>query len=143
MLKTLIGSIAVLALLSGCTQLGTGAASAEAVRIEGTPGAGVVYIVRTRPDISYLTAPLLVDDRPVGATYAGSYLRLELAPGRHVIRGYAQDNGAITLDVQADRVYFVQHSVGGSWRATSPHSFFTVIDEARARAALARASRAG
>jgi hypothetical protein len=66
-------------------------------------------------------------------------MRLEVAPGRHHISGYGHDNGAITLDVQADRIYFVQHTVSGSWRSTSPHSFFTVINEARARAAMAGA----
>ena len=37
------------------------------------------------------------------------------------------------------RIYFVQHTVSGSWRATNPHSFFSMMDEARARAALASA----
>jgi hypothetical protein len=40
-------------------------------------------------------------------------------------------------------VYFVQHTVIGSWRVTSPHSFFRVIDEARARSILAGASKVG
>jgi len=39
--------------------------------------------------------------------------------------------------VQPDRIYFVQHTVSGSWRATNPHSFFSMMNEARARAALA------
>jgi hypothetical protein len=141
MSKTWIRVFSVLALLSGCAQLGPTPAPQQAVRIENTPGMAVVYLVRTRPDISYLTAPIVVDEKYIGPTYAGTYMRLELPAGRHVISGYAADNGAITLNVQADRVYFVQHSVSGSWRATSPHSFFTVIDEPRARAAMAGASR--
>jgi hypothetical protein len=141
MFKTWVRLVSVLALVSGCAQLGPSPAATQAVRIENTPGMAVVYLVRTRPDISYLTAPIVVDDRYVGPTYAGTYMRLEMSPGRHVISGYAQDNGAIALNVQADRVYFVQHSVGGSWRAVNPHSFFTVIDEPRARAAMANAWR--
>jgi hypothetical protein len=62
---------------------------------------------------------------------------MEVAPGRHRLAGYGSDNGAVTLDVQADRVYFVQHTVTGHWREGSAHSFFELIDEARARAALA------
>jgi hypothetical protein len=143
MSKSWIRLLSVLALLSGCNQLGPTSTAAEAVRIENTPGMAVVYVVRTRPDLSYLTAPIVVDEKFVGPTYAGTYIRLELPPGRHVISGYAQDNGAITVDVQADRVYFVQHSVSGSWRATSPHSFYTVNTEARGRAAMVGASRAG
>jgi hypothetical protein len=143
MLKTWIGMLSVIALLSGCAQMGPSPAEHQNVRIEGTPGRAVVYIVRTYPDLSYLTTPVVVADRMVGATHAGTYIRVELPPGRHVISGYAQDNGAMTLDMQADRVYFVRQTVSGSWRATNPHSFFSVIDEARARAAMARASRIG
>ena len=143
MTKIRIGILAVFAFIAGCAGFGPSPQDTQAVRIEGTPGRAVVYIVRTYPDLSYLTAPVVVGDRMVGATYAGTYIRVELAPGRHVISGYAQDNGAITLDVQADRVYFVRHTVSGSWRATSPHSFFSIIDEARGRAAMARASRIG
>ena len=143
MFKIFIRMLSVVALLSGCAQFGPSPAAMQAVRIEGTPGMAVVYLVRTRPDVSYLTAPLMVDDRPVGATYAGTYMRFELPPGRHVIRGYAQDNGTIAMNLQADRVYFVQQAVLGSWRVTSPLSSFTVIDENRARAAMVGASRAG
>jgi len=143
MLKIWIGIVSAIALLSGCAQMGPSQADTQSVRIEGTAGRAVVYIVRTYPDLSYLTAPVVADDRMAGATHAGTYIRVELAPGRRVISGYAQDNGAITLDVQADRIYFVRQTVSGSWRATNPHSFFSIIDEARARAAMARAARIG
>jgi hypothetical protein len=140
MLKALIGIFAAV-MLAGCAPMST-APQYSGPTIQGTPGKAVVYLVRTRPDLSYLTATVKVDDEIIGATYAGTYFRLELAPGRHRLSGYAQDNGALTLDVQADRIYFVQHTVSGSWRATSPHSFFRVIDEARGRAALAGAMHA-
>jgi uncharacterized protein DUF2846 len=141
MFKALIGIVAAL-LLAACAPMSTAPQSNVGPRIESVPGKAVIYLVRTRPDLSYLTTTIVLDDQIVGATYAGTHFRFEVAPGRHRISGYGQDNGAITLDVQADRVYFVQHSVSGSWRATSPHSFFTVLDEARGRAALARAMQA-
>jgi hypothetical protein len=125
MLKIWLGLFAVLAMLAGCTSMSTGHQA-------GGP----------RPDLSYLTATLNLDDQMIGSTHAGTYMRLEVAPGRHRITGYGQDNGAITLDVQADRVYFVRHTVSGSWRATNPHSHFSVIDEAQARAAMAGAVNA-
>lgn len=142
MLKTWIGILAVLASLAACAPLPT-APEAQAIRIEGTPGMAVIYLVRTRPDVSYLTAQVAVDDRMVGATFAGTYIRIEVPAGRRHLSGTGQDNGALKLDVQADRVYFVQHTVIGSWRTTNPHSFFRVIDEARARAAMVGASQAG
>lgn len=142
MLKTWIGILAVLASLAACAPFPP-AAETQAVRIEGTPGMAVIYLVRTRPDVSYLTAQVVVDDKIMGATFAGTYMRIEVPAGRRHISGYGHDNGALTLEVQADRIYFIQHTVSGSWRATSPHSFFRVIDEARARAAMVGASRAG
>jgi hypothetical protein len=141
MLRVWMAVLATVALLAGCTAMAP-APQSSAPRAESSPGKAVVYIVRTRPDLSYLAAPLVVDDRMIGASYAGTYFRLELAPGRHRISGYAQDNGAMTVDVQPDRVYFIQHTVSGSWRATSPHSFFSVMNEGRARAAMARGAPA-
>jgi hypothetical protein len=139
MLKIWIAAIATIAGLTACAPMAPAPQSAAAPRIESTPGKAVVYIVRTRPDMSYLTAQLVLDDQIIGATFAGTYLRLELTPGRHRISGSGEDNGAMTFDVQPDRVYFIQHTVSGSWRATNPHSFFSVMSEARARAAMARA----
>ena len=144
MSKTLtIGMLALLALLAGCAGMGPSAQQTQAVQIEGTKGMAVIYLVRTAPDVSYLTTPVVLDDRMIGSTHAGTYFRLEVPAGRHVLSGYAQDAGALALDVQADRIYFVQHTVSGSWRVTSPHSFFRVIDETRGRAALVGAQRLG
>ena len=99
--------------------------------------------MRTRPDLSYLPTTIKLNDQMIGSTYAGTYFRLEVQPGRHVLTGYGEDNGSITLDVQADRLYFVQHTVSGSWRATSPHSFFRIIPESEGRAVVARGVLAG
>ena len=143
MAKNLIGTLVLLALLAGCASMGPGAQDTQAVRIEGTPGKAVIYLVRTHPDLSYLTAQVTIGDTLIGSTYAGTYYRVEVPAGRHKLSGTVQDNGSLTIDVQADRVYFVQHSVSGSWRATNPHSFFKVIDETRGRAAMVGAERKG
>ena len=136
MLKTWIGLFATLVLLTACAPMKVAPGSASVPQIQGTPGKAVIYVVRTRPDLSYLTSTLTLDDQLIGSTHAGTYIRLEVTPGRHRISGYASDNGAISLDVHADRVYFVQHTVSGSWRTTNPHSFFRMIDENTARAAM-------
>ena len=138
-----IAVLVVFATLGACAPMPPATDSSAGPSIQGTPGKAVVYIIRTRPDVSYLTAPLVLGDRMIGASYAGTHFRLELDPGRHRLSGYASDNGAINLDVQADRIYFVQHTVSGSWRAVNPHSFFRLIDESTARSAIAGTSRAG
>ena len=142
MFKPLSGMLVVLALLTACAPLSPDPA-AQAVRIESTPGMAVIYLVRTVPDVSYLATPVVIDDRMIGSTFAGTYYRIEVPAGHHRLRGYAQDSGSLDLELQADRVYFVQHTVSGSWRATSPNSFFRLMDETNARAAMARASRLG
>ena len=143
-MKTWIGTIAVLALLAGCASMGPSAQQTQAVRIEGTPGMAVIYIVRTNPDISYVPAQIALDDRLLGTTYAGTYFRVEVPAGRHRISGYGVDGGHISIDAQADRIYFVHQSVAGNHRSpTSLSSAYRLIDESRARAAMVGASRAG
>lgn len=143
MTKKLLGVFAVLALLAGCSSMSVGPQAGGPVpRIEGTPGKAVIYVVRGRPDTSNLAATLTLDGNVMGSTHAGTYMRLEVPAGRHSLSGYGQDNGAITLDVQSDRIYFVSLTVSGSWRAQSPHSFFSVTTESRARAAMAGALNA-
>jgi len=143
MLKTLIAVVLALAALAACAPMSP-APGYAAPAVQGAAGKAVIYVVRTRPDTSYLTAPIMIDDQQLGATFAGTYMRLEVAPGTHRLSGTGSDQGSITLNVSADRVYFVQQSVSGSWRATSPMSFFTLLDDSRGRAALARApQRAG
>lgn len=141
MLKRSLGILAILALTS-CAPFTPTAQQTQAVRIEGTPGMAVIYLVRTMPDISYVTAPVVVGDRMVGATYEGTYLRIELPPGRHKVSGYASDNGSLTVNVERDRVYFIRHTVSAAYRSINPESTFQMIDEARARAAMVGASSA-
>ena len=138
-MKSLIAIALAVAALAGCAPLSHTPEAAPTV--QGAAGKAVIYLVRTRPDTSYLTAPVTLDGQPIGATFAGTHMRLEVEPGRHRIAGSGHDMGAITLNVAADRVYFVQHSVAGSWRATSPSSFFTVLDDSRGRAALSHAAQ--
>jgi hypothetical protein len=143
MLKTWIVAILALAALAACAPMAPPPGYA-APAVQGAAGMAVIYVVRTKPDASYLTAPILLDDQPLGATFAGTYMRLEVAPGTHRLTGYGGDMGRISVNVSADRVYFVQHSVAGSWRSPQPRSFFTLLDDSRGRAALARApQRAG
>ena len=62
-----------------------------------------------------------------------------MRPGRHRLSGYAFDQGNITLDTQANGVYFVEQHVQGMYnRAQVMHSSnFEVVDEARAREVIA------
>lgn len=144
MLKNCIGVLSVMALLAGCASMSPSSQELQSVHIEGAPGMAVIYVVRTNPDFSYVPAQIALDDKLLGTTYAGTYMRLVVPPGRHRITGYGVDAGAITLDTQADRIYFVHQTVAGNTRSpTSLSSFYRLIDESKARAAMVGASRAG
>ena len=143
MFKSLTAALVVIVSLAACALAPT-AQQTQAVRIEGTPGVGVVYLVRSNPDLSYLPATVTLDGRLIGTTYAGTYIRLEIPAGRHRLSGYGVDSGAISLEVQPDRVYFVHQTVAGSWRSpSSMTSFFRLIDEQRARGMMVGATAAG
>jgi Protein of unknown function (DUF2846) len=143
MLKSLTAVLVAIVSLTACA-IGPTAQQTQAVRIEGTPGAGVVYLLRSNPDLSYLPATVTVDGRLIGTTYAGTYIRMELPAGRHRLSGYAVDSGAIDLDVQPGRVYFVHQTVAGSWRSpSSMTSFFRLIDEQRARGMMVGSTAGG
>jgi hypothetical protein len=143
MYKSLIAVLVVVVSLAACA-VGPTTQQTQAVPIKGTPGVAVVYLVRSNPDLSYLPATVTLDGQLVATTYAGTYLRMEVPAGRHRLSGYGIDSGAINLDVQGDRVYFVHQTVAGSWRSpSSMMSFFRLVDEQRARAMMVGATPAG
>ena len=143
MLKTWTGVFVLIAALAGCAPMQP-AGNPQSVRIEGTQGMAVIYLIRPMPDLSYVPAQVYVGDRLIGSTHAGTYYRIEVPAGRHRITGFGVDGGNITLDTQANGVYFVQQRVAGFARSpTSYTSSYQIIDEARARAVMANASRSG
>ena len=126
----------VLLALAGCQQLPPTPADLQARRFEGVPGMSVIYIVRDIPDHNKSPATLILDDRMSITTYEGTYYRWEVPPGDHRIAGIAGDNGSITLQTQADRIYYVQQ-----W--TKPFqqyatSSFRPVEERQAHAVIAR-----
>ena len=140
MLKTWTGVFAVLLSLAACAPIPV--VDPQSVRVEGTPGMSVIYLVRSMPDHSPAGASVYLDDRWIGATRLGTFFRLEVPAGRHRFTGDAIDQGTITLDTQADHVYFVEMRVFGIGRDFPySNSQYTIIPEARARAVMARADR--
>jgi hypothetical protein len=143
MSRILTGAIALLMLLAACAPLPPTPADVAAQKFDPVPGQAVIYLVRESPDLSYLTAPVVLNDEFIGSTQAGTYFRLELPPGRHEIRGFGADIGSIRVDAQAGRIYFVRQRVGGDFRTTNPSSFFSLVSEQEGRAAVRRSVRLG
>ena len=133
--------LAILA-VAACAPLPPSPQDLEAKRFEAVPGKGVIYLVRDLPDASREAASLMLDDNLMGSTYPGTYFRWVVEPGRHQIRGFAGDAGAITLDVLPGAIYYVQQSFTRGFTGFG-HSFFRPIPEHYGRSVVLRGELAG
>lgn len=128
--------------IAGCTPLPPSPEDLQAKRFEAVPDKAVVYLFRDIPDFIDDGATVVVDDHTQGTTYPGTYFRLELAPGRHRIAGFAGDSGVIEMAVQAGRIYFVQQSVT-PLVAGITYSHFRPVDAGYGRQAVLRSELIG
>lgn len=128
-------------LLAGCAQLPPTPHDTQAKRFEALPDKVVIYLVRDHPDFNDSPATVWLDDRGTVTTYPGTYYRWEVAPGRRRIAGFAGDAGAITLDAEPGRIYFVQQRLSpwGRFR----QSYFHPVPEPHGRAVVMRSQLIG
>ncbi|MBI4207849.1 MAG: hypothetical protein HY527_22755 [Betaproteobacteria bacterium] len=136
-------AIVAAALWAGaCAQLPPSPQDLQAKRFEPVPDKAVLYVFRDRPDFVDDGAPITVDGLMQATTYPGTYLRLELAPGRHRVAGFASDAGVIELELQAGHIGFLQQSVVRSFIGPA-RSHFRPVDEAYGRQAVLRSELVG
>jgi len=129
-------------LLAACAPLPPSPQDIQAKHFEPVPGKAVIYLVRDLPDISREAATVMLDENMMGTTYPGTYFRWVVEPGRHQIRGFAGDAGAMTLDVLPDRMYFVQQSYTRGFTGFG-QSFFRPVPEPYGRGAVLRGELVG
>lgn len=105
--------LALVAGLAGCASTPQASAErdAEAKRFGSPPATAAVYIYRT--DTADEDSVLWIDGRLVGATLRGTYFRVHLEPGRHILTGMAADSGRMELETRPGLVYFVSLKVLG------------------------------
>ena len=125
------GLLFAVLLIAGCAQLSPTPQDIQAKRFETAPDKAAIYIVRGSPDFNSVQALIVLDDAVMITTYAGTYYRWEVAPGRHRIAGLASDSGVTTLDTTPGRIYFVRQRLSPSSR--SPMSMFSVVGEQEGR----------
>lgn len=112
-------------LFAGCAQLPPPPEDASAKRFESVPGKAVIYLARHALEPGYV-APVVIDDAMIGSTYRGTFIRIEVPAGKHLLRGMAGDSGSINLVTEAGKLYFVQHRAHGYRSFVS--SSFDLVD---------------
>jgi hypothetical protein len=82
-----------------------------AKRFDVVPGKAVIYVFRDAVNFEGTPSPIALDGNPVGSSYGGTFFRFVVEPGQHRLAGMYGDNGAMTLTVAANQIYFVQQTV--------------------------------
>lgn len=130
--------LVLLVLLAGCAPLPPTPQDIQAKKFERVPDKSVIYVIRNNPDASTRGTTLVVDDAMGITTYSGTYIRWEVAPGTHIIRGQGADSGATRVNSEVGKIYYVlQDTTGGR----TPMSRFQMLSEQQGQAAVLRSER--
>ena len=126
--------VALVLALGACasTPQASRARDAEAKQFITHPGFAAIYVFR--PDFPAATmedTALYVDDRLIGQTLPGTFFRVDVEPGAHVVRASAAGSVEIKLATRPDELYFVELNV-----VSGANSRLTVVQPARAQAAI-------
>ena len=107
----------LLAALGGCTSTpqATAENDAAAKHFITHPGYAALYVFRdgfhNYRDLD--DSVLYVNGRVIGTTLAGTYYRIDVEPGEHVLSGHGQDQGNLKVRAAAEEIAFVRLSVAG------------------------------
>jgi len=118
-MKSLWAAVAALLLVTaGCASTPQASAErdADAKRFYTHPNAGTIYVYRSqfnRFEQLDDDSTLYVDDRLIGNTIPGTYFRVDVVPGRHMLHGVGRDSGRLSVDVRPGELYFVRLDVMG------------------------------
>ncbi len=96
----------------GCTQIPETPQEIADQKLQPVPGKAVVYIVQN--PLGQYDAGLTMDDGTQITTWPGTFYRWVTTPGTHNIHSTQGNlNASININVEAGKVYFVQHWVNG------------------------------
>ena len=129
MRKALIAGVA--SILAGCAQIPPSPQEIEAKKFESVPDQAVVYIVQGASGPT-LAVGLELDDSTQITTWTGTFYRWVTNPGTHRIANTAPLNASITLELEAERIYFVEQWVTG-WRGSVTNSRLYKLDDRAGR----------
>jgi len=124
--------------IAACAQIPPSPEQIEAQRMQAVPGKAVVYIVQD--SFRDYNAGLEFDDGTQINTWPGTFYRWVTVPGTHTIKSSdGKLNASIDLQVEADKIYFVQHSVNGI-RGSTTDAWLHKIDDRMGRRLVMRST---
>lgn len=126
-------------LLAGCVQTPV-SQPVDAKRFEPVSGQSVIYIVRTPLD-SRQTSQLALGDHVQISTWEGWHYRWVVPPGTHRVAGIGRPNEAVTLTTAPGGVYFLEHTVRGTFRSGPQITALRQVDEQYGRSIVMRSYR--
>ena len=124
-------SVAVAFALTGCAGVQIPLTPQEIAdrKMEPVPGKAVIYVVQA--PLGDYGAGLRFDDGTEITTWPGTYYRWVTTPGTHtIVSAEGNLSARITLNVEAGKVYSVQHSVSGIRGSTTDASLSRISDGA-------------
>lgn len=122
---------------AGCVQLPQTVADIQGKKFESEPGKAVIYIVRPRVD-GRVAAPLSFNNGML-STFPGTYYRWIVAPGAHRIEGFGPYTAVVTVQAEAGKIYYIEHTASGSVRAGLQSMHLRRIDENLGRLMVSQA----
>ncbi len=82
------------------------------------PGKALVYLARPQRMGAVVKVKTYLDGKPLGFVMSGSFLAVEVEPGKHEFVVSAENAGFLEAEVLADKVYLVQVAIHmGMWKA--------------------------
>lgn len=127
MRRTFFMALALLG--AACAQIPPSPQEIEAKKMEPVPGKSVVYIAQNPFGAYDYAAGLAFDDGTRITTYPRTFYRWVTSPGTHTIRSAeGMLNASITLQVEAGKIYYLEHQVTGTWGSTTD-AWLSKIDD--------------
>jgi len=124
--------------IAACAQIPPSPEQIEAQKLQAVPGKSVVYIVQD--SFRDYNAGLELDDGTQINTWPGTFYRWVTVPGTHTIRSSDGNlSASIVLQLDAGKIYFVQHTVNGI-RGSTTEAGLHKIDDRTGRRLVARST---
>jgi hypothetical protein len=109
-------------------------ADARARLFQPVPGKAVIYVIRN--DDWFWVGPrgLTLDGKNMGELKRDTYMRWEVAPGKHEIVSETEPPAIIALDTKPGGVYYVWQDIFAA--VFNPHNRLRLVDYTTARLVL-------